>query len=225
MLKEFDEVELVGRAIKIPNEGLTFTRGFDRYTVYPVQTSERIYNHSKISDFYIFSTEFGTYVIPFFFGIEILLQMAHFKKVGDDELTAHFDSQYMPVGTKIQSMWYHMTNVVNKYNAIMAYELLKLKGNSLKLPSFIDESSKIPFSGIYDSKKGRIFYPMASIRFPHCDEKKLGNFNFDSETQHLLVYAGDGNTYLLKAESLTSMVATLKDAGYKHDKSLYVPIK
>ena len=78
--------------------------------------------------------------------------------------------------------------------------------------------------GIYDSKKGRIFYPMASIRFPHCDEKKLGSFNFDSETQQLLVYAGDGNTYLLKAESLTPMVATLKDAGYTLKKDLYVPL-
>ena len=54
----------------------------------------------------------------------------------------------------------------------------------------------------------------------------MGKFNTDNENHLLLVYAGDGDTYLIKDDTnINPMVAALKDSGYKHDKSLYVPIK
>lgn len=71
-----------------------------------------------------------------------------------------------------------------------------------------------------------MFYPMASIKFPHIDKSKVGKFNTDNENHLLLVYAGDGDTYLIKDDTnINPMVAALKDSGYKHDKNLYVPFR
>lgn len=222
MIKLLDGMEIIGRAFKVPNEGLTFTKLSSRFVVYPIQTSRRIYNKSEIGDFYIFAAEFGTYIIPFVFGLEELLKKFHFKEASDAELPVSIGPEYMPVGTKNQFMWYHMTNTINKYNATTACELLKLlKGDSLGFPSFLNESTKIPFSGIYDSKKGRMFYPMCSIRFPHCHAEKLGKYNIDPETNMIIIYAGDGNTYLLTADSFK--IEDIKSAGYSLDSNLYVP--
>lgn len=222
MIKLLDGMEIIGRAFKIPNEGLTFTKLSSRFVVYPIQTSRRIYNKSGIGDFYIFAAEFGTYIIPFVFGLEELLKKFHFKESSAAELPVSISPEYMPVGTKNQSMWYHMTNTINKYNATTACELLKLsKGDYLGFPSFLNESTKIPFSGIYDSKKGKMFYPMCSIRFPHCHAEKLGKYNIDPETNMIIIYAGDGNTYLLTADS--SKIEDIKSAGYSLDPNLYVP--
>ena len=222
MIKLLDGLEIIGRAFKIPNEGLTFTKLSSRFVVYPIQTSRRIYNKSGIGDFYIFAAEFGTYIIPFVFGLEELLKKFHFKESSAAELPVSISPEYMPVGTKNQSMWYHMTNTINKYNATTACELLKLsKGDYLGFPSFLNESTKIPFSGIYDSKKGKMFYPMCSIRFPHCHAEKLGKYNIDPETNMIIIYAGDGNTYLLTADS--SKIEDIKSAGYSLDPNLYVP--
>lgn len=222
MIKLLDGMEIIGRAFKIPNEGLTFTKLSSRFVVYPIQTNRRIYNKSEIGDFYIFAAEFGTYIIPFVFGLEELLKKFHFEKASATELPVSITPEYMPVGTKNQSIWYHMTNTINKYNATTACELVKLlKGDSLGFPSFLNESTKIPFSGIYDSKKGRMFYPMCSIRFPHCHAEKLGKYNIDPETKMLIVYAGDGNTYLLTKDS--SIIEDIKNAGYSLDPNLYVP--
>lgn len=222
MIKLLDGMEIIGRAFKVPNEGLTFTKLSSRFVVYPIQTSRRIYNKSEIGDFYIFAAEFGTYIIPFVFGLEELLKKFHFKESSAAELPVSISPEYMPVGTKNQSMWYHMTNTINKYNATTACELLKLsKGDYLGFPSFLNESTKIPFSGIYDSKKGKMFYPMCSIRFPHCHAEKLGKYNIDPETNMIIIYAGDGNTYLLTADS--SKIEDIKSAGYSLDPNLYVP--
>lgn len=222
MIKLLDGMEIIGRAFKIPNEGLTFTKLSSRFVVYPIQTNRRIYNKSEIGDFFIFAAEFGTYIIPFAFGLEELLKKFHFEKVSATELPVSITPEYIPVGTKNQSIWYHMKNIINKYNATTACELLKLlKGDSLGFPSFLNESTKIPFAGIYDSKKRRIFYPMCSIRFPHCYVERLGKYNIDPETKMLIVYAGDGNTYLLTADS--SIIEDIKNAGYSLDSNLYVP--
>lgn len=223
MIELMDEIELIGRAFKVPNEGLIFTTLSSRFAVYPTQTNERIYNRSETGEFYIFAAKFGTYIIPFIFGIEELLKKAQFKKVSAAELPVALSSKYMPVGTKNQSVWYHMTNVINKYNATTACKILQLQGESksLDVPDVLDESSKIPFSGMYDSKKGGMFYPMASIRFPHCNIEKLGKYNVDFKSQNLIVYAGDGNTYLLTATA--SVIRAILNAGYSLNSNLYVP--
>lgn len=223
-MKSFDSIELVGRAFKVPSEGLIFTKISNRYTVFPVQTSERIYNHSRDGSFYIFAAEFGTFIIPFVFGIIDILKSAQFKRVSADVLSAYFSSEYMPVGTRNQATWYHMVNVIHKHNAIIARDLLKSKGEKLKNVKpldFLDSVSThlIPFTGIYDNAKGRIFYPMASIKFPHVDIRKLGKYNIDPNTHRLILYAVDGNTYLLN----DSRIDEVKRAGYILDSSLYVP--
>lgn len=224
MMKVFDSIELIGRSFRVPDEGLTFTKLSNRYTVFPIQTSERIYNHSTSSDFYTFATEFGTYIIPFVFDIEDILKESGFTKVSSDILPVNINSEYMPVGTKHQARWYHMINVVNKYNANTACKLLKSKWETLEVPSFLDIASKIPLTGVYDFKKGKMWYGMASIHFPHINEKKLGKFNFDYDQANLLVYAGDGDTYLLhNPSSISTLVELLEIAGYNMDKSLYVP--
>lgn len=224
MMEVFDSIELIGRSFRVPNEGLTFTKHSSRFVVYPIQTNRRIYNKSEIGDFYIFAAEFGTYIIPFVFDLEDILKDSGFTKVSSDILPVNINSEYMPVGTKNQSLWYHMTNVVNKYNANTAYKILKSKRKTLEVPSFLDVESKIPLTGVYDFKKGKMWYAMASIRFPHINEEKLGKFNFDNDQANLLVYAGDGDTYLLHPLSCVStLVEQLEIAGYNMDKSLYVP--
>lgn len=223
MIKKMDIVELIGRALKVPDEGFTFKKGVERINIFPATTKDRIFNHSKNESFYLFAAEFGTYIIPFIFGIKELLQSNDFKQVSDVQLPVKLDSEYIPLGnTKVRSKWYHMFNIIGQYNAITAHDLLAHE-SKLKILSFFKTSNKIPFCGIYDPKGCKMFYPMASIKFPYIDREKLGKFNFDYDNRKLLVYAGDGNTYLISTESLTPMIDALKDAGYILKEDLYIP--
>ena len=227
MITQIDGMELVGRAFKIPKEGITFRNYcLERFSIFPAETNKRIFNYSENKDFYIFTAGFGTFIIPALFGIDELLKRFNFKKVSNDILPVMLTSQHMPLYTKDQAEWYHMINVIGQFNATTAHTLLRLERWDHKIFDFLTPSSKIPFTGIYDQKAHRMFYPMASIKFPHIDKSKVGKFNTDNENHLLLVYAGDGDTYLIKDDTnINPMVATLKDNGYKHDKSLYVPIK
>ena len=227
MITQIDGMELVGRAFKIPKEGITFRNYcLERFSIFPAETNKRIFNYSENNDFCIFAAGFGTFIIPAFFGLDELLKIFNSKKVSSDILPVKLTSQYMPIYTKEQAKWYHMINVVGQFNAITARTLLSKDGRGLKIFDFLTSESRIPFTGIYDQKTQKTFYPMANIKFPHIDPSKLGKFNTDYENHLLLVYAGDGDTYLIKDDTnINPMVAALKDSGYKHDKSLYVPIK
>ncbi len=227
MITQIDGMELVGRAFKIPKEGITFRNYcLERFSIFPAETNERIFNYSENNDFCIFAAGFGTFIIPAFFGLDELLKIFNFKKVSSDILPVKLTSQYMPIYTKEQAKWYHMINVVGQFNAITARTLLSKDGRGLKIFDFLTSESRIPFTGIYDQKTQKTFYPMANIKFPHIDPSKLGKFNTDYENHLLLVYAGNGDTYLIKDDTnINPMVATLKDNGYEHDKSLYVPLK
>lgn len=227
MITQIDGIELVGRAFKIPKEGITFKnlKG-ERFSIFPAETNERIFNYSENKDFYIFAAGFGTFIIPALFGLDALLKSFNFKKVSDDILPVRLASNHMPLYTKDQAEWYHMINVIGQLNASTAHTLLRLERWDLGIFDFLTPSSKIPFTGIYDQKAHRMFYPMASIKFPHIDKSKVGKFNTDNENHLLLVYAGDGDTYLIKDDTnINPMVAALKDSGYKHDKNLYVPFR
>ena len=76
-----DGMELVGRAFKIPKEGITFKnlKG-ERFNIFPAETKGRIFNHSKNKDFYIFAAGFGTFIIPALFGLDALLKSFNFKR-------------------------------------------------------------------------------------------------------------------------------------------------
>ena len=228
MITQLDGMELVGRAFRVPKEGITFkTLNLERINIFPVETNkERVFNYSANKDFYIFAAGFGTFIIPALFGLDELLKGSNFKKVSDDILPVKLSSNHMPLYTKDQSEWYHMINAIGQLNASTAHTLLRLEGWDLGIFDFLTPSSKIPFTGIYDQKAHRMFYPMASIKFPHIDKSKVGKFNTDNKNHLLLVYAGDGDTYLIKDDTnINPMVAALKDSGYKHDKSLYVPLR
>ena len=90
-----DGMELVGRAFKIPKEGITFKnlKG-ERFNIFPAETKGRIFNHSKNKDFYIFAAGFGTFIIPALFGLDALLKSFNFKKglIMEDEIQLQLDN-------------------------------------------------------------------------------------------------------------------------------------
>lgn len=84
MITQIDGMELVGRAFKIPKEGITFRNYcLERFSIFPAETNERIFNYSENKDFYIFAAGFGTFIIPALFGLDALLKSFNFKKVSD----------------------------------------------------------------------------------------------------------------------------------------------
>lgn len=138
MITKVDGVELVGRAFKIPKEGITFKnlKG-ERFNIFPAETKGRIFNHSKNKDFYIFAAGFGTFIIPALFGLDALLKSFNFKKVSDDILPVRLTSNHMPLYTKDQTEWYHMINVIGQLNASTAHTLLRLERWDLGIFDFL----------------------------------------------------------------------------------------
>lgn len=128
MITQIDGMELVGRAFKIPKEGITFKnlKG-ERLNIFPAESKERIFNYSENKDFYIFAAGFGTFIIPALFGLDALLKSFNFKKVSDDILPVRLTSNHMPLYTKDQTEWYHMINVIGQLNASTAHTLLRLE--------------------------------------------------------------------------------------------------
>ena len=127
-----------------------------------------------------------------------------------------------------------MLAVIGKYNASIAHELLANAGkDKFKILDFFDSATIIPFSGIYDSEASTSFYPMASMKFPYIDFWKLGKFNSESfddsdDSGIIIIYAGNGNTYLINTKKLSmplsELIACLKASGYSHEKSLYLSL-
>ena len=78
-MKKFDVVDLMARSYRIPKSGLTI-RDPDS-VLYPLKDiSSRIYNYSDDKRFFVFATEYETFICPFFFGIEYLLTKNGFEK-------------------------------------------------------------------------------------------------------------------------------------------------
>ena len=138
MITQIDGMELVGRAFKIPKEGITFRNYcLERFSIFPAESKERIFNYSENKDFYIFAAGFGTFIIPAIFGLDALLKSFNFKKVSDDILPVKLTSNHMPLYTKNQAEWYHMINVIGQLNASTAHTLLRLEGWDLGIFDFL----------------------------------------------------------------------------------------
>ena len=70
MITQIDGMELVGRAFKIPKEGITFRNYcLERFSIFPAETNKRIFNYSENNDFCIFAAGFGTFIIPAFLDV------------------------------------------------------------------------------------------------------------------------------------------------------------
>ena len=233
MTEEMDAMEIIGRSFRVPDEGIVFKANNKNIKFEPVKTNDRIFNYTQNGSFYILATPFGTFILPMILGVEHTLEECGFKKVTNEILPIELDSNYVPFGTRNQAKWYHMLAVIGKYNASIAHELLANAGkDKFKILDFFDSATIIPFSGIYDSEASTSFYPMASMKFPYIDFWKLGKFNSESfddsdDSGITIIYAGNGNTYLINTKKLSmplsELIACLKASGYSHEKSLYIP--
>ena len=215
----YDIVDVIGRSYRIRGQGCQFKCKNKNIRLTPIQTTERIYNSSN--HFVIFATSFGTYIIPYFFGIEEILLGYKFQK--DEEIFV--PSELIPAGGfMVLSEWFHMINVINHYNYEKAKERIisfASSKNFANIPlSILQDAVKIPEKGIWVNELKGFFYPMASNHYPFCDLKKVGLFNIVNRRG--ILYANDGNTYILNTCSeFTAQM--LEELGYHFSPKLFVP--
>lgn len=82
-MKKIDAVEMIGRSLKIPADGLRIwdVGNQKSYLLHPINFGNlRCFNHSKSGEMYVLVAPFGTFLCPAFIGIETLLEASGFEK-------------------------------------------------------------------------------------------------------------------------------------------------
>lgn len=226
MSKKIDAVEMMALSHRIPESGLLIS---DPETIVcPLKLTGRNYNYSEDKRWFIFSIENSTFICPFFFGIEKLLIESGFEK--SSIIFANFGPSMSPRLRVDMISWVHNCNVLFKYNADEARDLIRSSALIKKLQSFpsniAEEIKEIPAVGCYLNELGERFYPMASTKFPHVDYEKLGKFacrQLDEMYTSILVYAADGLTYICKVKLSSPIMENMSKKGYIYDETLFVP--
>ena len=98
-MKKIDAVEMIGRSLKIPADGLRIWDACNKksYLLKPLELGNlRFFNHSESGEMYVLAAPFGTFICPGFLGIELLLEASGFEKVGDDMIKVPYSAYITP---------------------------------------------------------------------------------------------------------------------------------
>lgn len=98
-MKKIDAVEMIGRSLKIPADGLRLWDDVNQksYFLKPINCGNfRFYNCSNSGQIYVLAAPFGTFICPGFLGIKLLLEEIGFEKVGNDVIAVPYSSSIKP---------------------------------------------------------------------------------------------------------------------------------
>lgn len=228
MKGKIDIAEVMERSIKISVDGTRIYDENSSYIVHPIQTDIRIYNCSDMNETalgtVVYAAEFGTFICPYFRSIEEILENSGFQKVSDEVLYVPYGPNVYTTGSKESHMeWEKNCDTLFKYSAQVTKDGLKRVAKLIGIEPLPDQllsvARKIPDTGICIGAKVT-YYPMSSSISP---EKKLGKFNtaYDGRNFITIIYAADGETYLVKNyEKITEI---LENLGYIFDFDLLIP--
>lgn len=231
-MKKFDVVDLMVRSYRIPKSGLEI-RDPDS-VLYPLKDiSSRIYNYSDDKRFFVFATEYETFICPFFFGIEYLLTKNGFEKSDHSVININFGPNMCPRYQNDLDLWLSNLNAIREYCIEITKEIMEREKKSfciVPVPSHIlEEAKKIPADGVFLEELKKKFYPIICKDFPYLNHSELrGSFAYkedaDTHTITYIIYASDAEVYVTKFPSGGYKLAKeLKSRGYMYREELFVP--
>ncbi len=231
-MKKFDVVDLMVRSYRIPKSGLEI-RDPDS-VLYPLKDiSSRIYNYSDDKRFFVFATEYETFICPFFFGIEYLLTKNGFEKSDHSVININFGPNMCPRYQNDLDLWLSNLNAIREYCIEITKEIMEREKKSFciaPVPSHIlEEAKKIPADGVFLEELKKKFYPIICKDFPYLNHSELrGSFAYkedaDTHTITYIIYASDAEVYVTKFPSGGYKLAKeLKSRGYMYREELFVP--
>lgn len=231
-MKKFDVVDLMARSYRIPKSGLAI-RDPDS-VLYPLKDiSSRIYNYSDDKRFFVFATEYETFICPFFFGIEYLLTKNGFEKSDHSVININFGPNMCPRYQNDLDLWLSNLNAIREYCIEITKEIMEREKKSFciaPVPSYIlEEAKKIPADGVFLEELKKKFYPIICKDFPYLNHSELrGSFAYkedaDTHTITYIIYASDAEVYVTKFPSGGYKLAKeLKSRGYMYREELFVP--
>lgn len=228
MRGKIDIAEVMGRSIKVSVDGTRIYDENSSYIVHPIQTDIRIYNCSDMTETVhgtvVYAADFGTFICPYFRNIEEILENSGFQKVSDEVLYVPYGPNVHTTGSKESHIeWKKNCDTLFKYSVNTTKNNLKRIAKLIGIEPLPDDilsvARRIPDTGIYIGTKVT-YYPMSSSISP---EKKLGKFNtaYDGRNFITIIYAADGETYLVKNYPRISEI--LENIGYVFDFDLLIP--
>ena len=235
-MKKFDVVDLMARSYRVPKSGLPI-RDPDS-VFYPLENiSSRIYNYSDDRRFFVFATEYETFICPFFFGIEDLLKENGFSKVDHNIINVNFGPKMCPRYRNALDPWISNFNAIRKYCIEVSKEIMENEKKFLLLPQvppkFMEVAKKIPADGIFCEELKKKFYPILCTDFPYVNnidfrglyayKENKGNKENEDSTKTYIIYASDGEVYVGKLPSEYNLEKELNKRGYILKQSLFVP--
>lgn len=231
-MKKFDVVDLMARSYRIPKSGLTI-RDPDS-VLYPLKDiSSRIYNYSDDKRFFLFATEYETFICPFFFGIEYLLTKNGFEKVNHSVINVNFGPNMCPRNQNDLEPWLSNFNAIREYCFEVTREIIEREQKSFFIapapPHILEEAKKIPADGIFLEELKEKFYPIICKDFPYLNNSELrGSFAYkedvDAHTITYIIYASDAEVYVTKLPfDGYKLAKELNARGYMHRKKLFIP--
>lgn len=228
-MKKFDVVDLMSRSYRVPKSGLPIRD--PEAIFYPLENvSARIYNCSTDKRFFVFATEYETFICPFFFGIEDLLKENGFLKVDHTIINVNFGPKMCPRYQNALDPWISNFNAIRKY----CYETAQNNVNtnisvrgSLLIPSALKDIKRIPNSGVFIPELKKIFYPAISNVFPYIIHSEyIGTYNYkkceDDSCFTYILYNTEGS-YVAKGSGSQFLSNILANRGFGLNANLFIP--